>query len=89
MRGTPAYVDGTVYFGCEDGRLYAFEALDGTEQLSPLGQTLENASIFSSPVYDGQQLYIVATNAEVFALDLERNTIVWRTNPLVVDEEGG
>lgn len=89
VRGTPAYVHGTVYFGCEDGRLYAFDALDGTEQASPLGETLENASIFSSPVYDGQRLYVVATNAEVFALDLERNTIVWRTNPLEVDGEGG
>jgi outer membrane protein assembly factor BamB len=89
VRGTPAYVDGIVYFGCEDGRLYAFDALDGTEQVSPLGETLENASIFSSPVYDGQRLYVVATNAEVFALDLERNVMVWRRNPLEVDEEGG
>ncbi len=89
VRGTPAYVDGTIYFGCEDGRLYALDALDGTEQSSPLGGTLENASIFSSPVYDGQRLYVVATNAEVFALDPERNAVLWRTNPLEVDEEGG
>jgi glucose dehydrogenase len=33
-------------------------------------------------------LYIVATNAEVFALDPERNAVVWRTNPLQADEEG-
>jgi len=89
VRGTPAYVNGTVYFGSEDGRLYAFNAQDGTEQSSPLGETLQNASIFSSPIYDGQRLYIVATNAEVFALDPERNAVVWRTNPLQADEEGG
>jgi outer membrane protein assembly factor BamB len=89
VRGTPAYVDGVVYFGSENGRLYAFDAFDGSEQLSPLGETLENAAIFSSPTYDGQRLYVVATNAEVFALDVERNAIVWRTNPLETDEEGG
>jgi len=88
VRGTPAYVDGTVYLGCEDGKLYAFNAQDGADQLSPLGETLQNASIFSSPIYDGQQLYVVATNAEIFALDLERNTVLWRTNPLEADEEG-
>lgn len=88
VRGTPAYVGGIVYFGCEDGRLYAFDALDGTEQPSPLGSTLESASIFSSPVYDGQRLYVVATNGEVLALDPERNAVLWRTNPLQVDEEG-
>ena len=88
VRGMPVYIDGAVYFGCEDGRLYAFDALDGTERPSPLGATVENASIYSSPVYDGQRLYVVATNGEVLALDPERSAILWRTNPLAAGEEG-
>jgi outer membrane protein assembly factor BamB len=88
VRGTPAYVDGVIYIGSEDGQLYAFSAADGTQQVSPLGQTLANASIFTSPVYDGQRLYVVATNAEVYALDLSTNAVLWKTNPLQTSEEG-
>jgi outer membrane protein assembly factor BamB len=82
VRGSPAYVDGTLYFGCADGRLYAFDARTGQETISPLGQQIENASIYASPVYDGQQLYVVATSGDVFALDPSRSAIVWQTNPL-------
>jgi outer membrane protein assembly factor BamB len=88
VRGTPAYVDGVVYIGSENGQLYALSVADGAEQTSPLGQTLANASIFTSPIYDGQRLYVVATNAEVYALDLSRNAVLWKTNPLQASEEG-
>ena len=88
VRGTPAYVDGVVYIGSENGQLYALSAADGTEQTSPLGQALANASIYTSPIYDGQRLYIVATNAEVYALDVSRNAVLWKTNPLQASEEG-
>jgi outer membrane protein assembly factor BamB len=87
VRGSPAQVDGTLYFGCGDGRLYAFEAQGGQETLSPLGQQIENASIFASPIYDGQQLYVAATNGAVFALDPESNAVVWQVNPLERDRE--
>jgi outer membrane protein assembly factor BamB len=87
VRGTPALANGILYFGCEDGRLYAFDAQEGTEVISPLGQTLEDASIYTSPVFDGTRLYVVATNGQVFALDPERNAIVWQTNPLNTEQE--
>ena len=41
----------------------------------------------TAPVYDGKQLYIVASDGQVFALDLERKAIVWKTNPLDKDQE--
>jgi outer membrane protein assembly factor BamB len=85
VRGSPAHVNGTLYFGCADGKLYAFDAQSGQETISPLGQQIENASIYASPVYDGQQLYIVATNGAVFALDPVQNTVVWQVNPLERD----
>jgi len=87
IRGSVAYVDGTVYCGSEDGQLYAFDAQSGAQTASPLGQQIEDASIHTAPVYDGEQLYIVATDGQVFALDLERKAIVWRTNPLEQDQE--
>jgi outer membrane protein assembly factor BamB len=82
VRGTPVLVNGVLYTGCEDGQLYAFDASNGMPQISPLGNAAEGASIFTSPVYDGNQLYVVATNGEVFALNLEANQVVWRNNPL-------
>jgi outer membrane protein assembly factor BamB len=87
VRGSPAHVDGTLYFGCADGQLYAFDAQSGQPTVSPLGQQIEKASIYASPVYDGQQLYVVATTGDVFALDPSRNAIVWQTNPLEQDRE--
>jgi outer membrane protein assembly factor BamB len=86
IRGTPAYVNGKIYIGNENGKLYAFDAQKGTESASPLGEKLEKASIFTSPVFDGQYLYIVATDGTVFALDLETNTRVWQKNPLTDQE---
>jgi outer membrane protein assembly factor BamB len=86
VRGTPAYADGMLYFGSESGKLYAFAAEDGTEGLSPLGEQL-GAAIYTSPVFDGQHLYIVATDGQIMALDLDRSVVAWRVNPLDRDEE--
>jgi outer membrane protein assembly factor BamB len=82
IRGTPAHAAGNVYIGCENGRLYAFDAETGSEKLSPLGQQANEASLFASPVYDGQYLYVVANDGRVFALDPAENDIVWQVNPL-------
>jgi outer membrane protein assembly factor BamB len=81
-RGTPAYANGTLYFGGENGQLYAFDATSGQEKASPLGVQLEGASIYTSPVFDGQRLYVVATDGRVFALDPEKGQVVWQRNPL-------
>lgn len=85
VRGTPVLVDGILYTGCEDGQLYAFSADTGLPQASPLGNVAEGASIYTSPVFDGQTLYVVATDGEVLALDLEANQTIWRSNPLSSD----
>ncbi|MBN1936750.1 MAG: PQQ-binding-like beta-propeller repeat protein [Anaerolineae bacterium] len=87
VRSQPAFVDGWLYFGCEDGKLYVFNADDGTKRASPLGDKVEKASIHTTPVYDGKHLYVVATDSTVYALDLERNVIVWEKNPLTAQEE--
>ncbi len=87
VRGTPAYVNGTLYFGCESGRLYAFDARTGEAKPSPLDEPLRRASIYTSPVFDGQRLYIVATDGQVIALDPERNVTVWKVNPLELERE--
>jgi len=85
IRGSLAFEDGTVYCGSADGQLYAFDAQTGAQTASPLGQQIDNAAIHTAPVYDGKQLYIVATDGQVFALDLEHKAIVWKTNPLDQD----
>ncbi len=87
VRGTPSYVNGTLYFGCENGRLYAFDARSGEERPSPLSEPLPRASIYTSPVFDGQYLYVVATDGQVLALDPQRNLTVWKVNPLELERE--
>lgn len=87
VRGTPAYANGMLYFGCEDGQLYAFEAQDGSQGVSPLGQRIEKASIFTSPVYNGEYLFVVATDGRVFALDPQRSAVVWEASPLSAEDE--
>jgi outer membrane protein assembly factor BamB len=88
IRGTAAYVgsptlpDAKVYVGCGNGHLYALDAQTGIEGLSPLGERAEEASLYASPVFDGQLLYVVATDGRVFALDLETNAPRWEKNPL-------
>ena len=86
IRGTPAHVNGKIYIGCENGQLYVFDAQTGTQSASPLGETLDKVSIFTSPVFDGQYLYVVATDGTIFALDLEKNVRVWEKNPLTDQE---
>ena len=87
MRGTPAYASGVLYFGSEDGQLYAFEAQDGSPGISPLGQRIDKASIYTSPVYNGEYLFVVATDGQVFALDPQRSAVVWEANPLSAENE--
>jgi outer membrane protein assembly factor BamB len=88
IRGTAAFVSapapsvGKVYVGCENGQLYTFDAQTGIEALSPLGQQVQEASLYSAPAFDGQHLYVVATDGRVYALDPERNAILWQANPL-------
>lgn len=82
VRGMPAFANGKLYFGCENGQLYAFDAQTGDEVISPLGQKIEKASIYASPVFNGQNLFILSTDGTVYALDLEMNAIVWEKNPL-------
>ncbi len=85
IRSSPVWVNGKVYCGCEDGQLYALNADNGQQSLSPLPK-MDKASIFTTPVYDGQYLYVVATDGQVFALDIQENTIVWNKNPFVSQE---
>jgi glucose dehydrogenase len=40
-------------------------------------------------VFGGGYLYIVATSGQVFALDLDKQQIVWQNNPLNTKEQEG
>ena len=75
--GTPAYVNGKLYVGCDDGRLYTFDAQSGTPDISLLGPELGGAAIYASPVFDGELLYVAAASGQVYAIDPDRDVIVW------------
>ena len=75
--GTPAYVNGKLYVGCDDGRLYTFNAQSGTPDIALLGPELGGAAVYASPVFDGELLYVAAASGQVYALDPDRDVIVW------------
>jgi outer membrane protein assembly factor BamB len=81
-RGTPAYVNGTIYIGSETGQLHAFDARSGAPAISPLGVQTKPASIYTSPVFDGRYLYVASTDGQVFALDPQKQQVVWQVNPM-------
>jgi outer membrane protein assembly factor BamB len=80
-RGTPAYVDGKIYIGSETGQLHAFDAQSGDPAMSPLGTQTKQSSIYTSPVFDGKYLYVASTDGQVYALDLQKQQVVWQVNP--------
>jgi len=76
---SPAVVDGTVYFGSDDDRVYALDAQNGTEQWS----FFAGANVRSSPavvngtVYIGSGDFSSTTDGTVYALDAQNGTQLW------------
>jgi outer membrane protein assembly factor BamB len=91
IRGSPAVVGGTAYFGSTDYTLYAVDAADGTEQWTfDIGGTV-NAS---PAVVDGVVYVGSGYDGPVYALNAADGTEQWRyesakpgyTSPVVTDD---
>ncbi|HET8521982.1 MAG TPA: PQQ-binding-like beta-propeller repeat protein [Thermomicrobiales bacterium] len=86
---SPAVVDGAVYFGGNDGRLYAVDALDGSERWH--FQT-EGHQISSPALADGMA-FIGSDDDHIYAVDTATGKEQWRfdagsyvyASPVVVD----
>jgi outer membrane protein assembly factor BamB len=75
---SPVVIDRTVYFGCEDGQLYALSTISGNVRWStPLG-----GSIKSAPAYYGGTLYVGDYGGYMNAVDAKTGKLVWQSGSL-------
>jgi eukaryotic-like serine/threonine-protein kinase len=82
IKASPAYSDGTVYFGASDGNLYAVSAADGTLNWS----FPTNGSIRSAPiVYEGS-VYFGSDNNSLYAIRASNGELAWR-GPFVTKDD--
>jgi outer membrane protein assembly factor BamB len=74
--GTPAISDGPVYFGSDDGNLYAVDALTGGLKWKFLTQGF----VRSQPAIVGGLVYFASDDGYLYALEAQNGTQVWRTD---------
>ncbi len=74
VEGSPAIYEGKVYFGGNDGFLYAVNLETGLL----VWKFNAEAEILSSPVADGGIIYFSAANDVLYALDAKTSKLIWR-----------
>lgn len=74
VESSPAFYEERLYFGANDGHLYAVDAKDGTL----LWQFYSGAEILSSPIAEGGMVFFSASNDILYALDAVTGEMVWR-----------
>ena len=71
---SPAFIDGVVYFGAGDGRVYAVDAASGREKWS--AQT--GGRVRGSPAVDASRVYVGAADGRVYAFDRASGGVRWK-----------
>ncbi len=73
---SPAYYNGTVYVGCDDNKLYAFDT-SGTLKWS---QETDGYFGQNSPIVDNGKVYINCSSGSIYAFDAETGNMVWKND---------
>lgn len=73
VHSSPAIVEGMLYIGGTDGKLYAVDADTG----SPIWIYQTGGPIFSSPAVAYGKVYFLSTDGNVYALDANTGALVW------------
>lgn len=93
MFGSPAYANGTVYYGAEDGYFYALDANSGTEKW----KYKTNDIINCTPTVVNDIVYFHSYDQYLYALNASSGSLIWKfkqsfstdvvnfSNPTVVD----
>ena len=89
VNSSPAVVDGAVYIGSDDGRLWSFEAKGGATRWS----TRVGGAVRSSPAVAGGSVFVGSDSGRVYALSARTGRVRWSRglggrvtgSPLVVD----
>ncbi len=75
---SPLVIDGTVYFGCESGELFALNARNGhTRWVTQLG-----GAIKAAPAYYGGKLFVGDYGGHMNAVDAKTGKLVWQSGSL-------
>jgi outer membrane protein assembly factor BamB len=75
---SPVVIDRTVYFGCEDGNLYALSTLSGDVRwTADLG-----GAIKAAPAYYGGRLYVGDYGGYMNAVDAKTGKLIWQSGSL-------
>lgn len=75
---SPIVIDRTVYFGCEDGNLYALSTVSGNVRWA----TGLGGPVKSAPAYYGGKLFVGDYGGYMNAVDAESGELVWQSGSL-------
>lgn len=76
----PAYSNGFIYFGFSDGSLVSFNAKTGTPQWEiSLNRNTRFKDIDSSPIIDGDAIYINSYDDSLYCLSKNKGEILWKS----------
>ena len=71
---SPVYRDGVVYFGGDDGNVYAVDARDGHQRW----KRKTDGPVPSTPAIDGDTLYVGSYDGKFYALDARTGAMRWK-----------
>lgn len=73
IRSTPAYSEGKIVFGCDDGYIYVVEKITG----AILWKFKTDASIQATPVIKDTIIYIGSSDKKFYAINLKNGGLIW------------
>jgi outer membrane protein assembly factor BamB len=71
---SPVYADGTIYFGGDDGNVYAVAAADGRQRW----KRATGGPVAATPAIAGDTLYVGSYDGRFYALDARTGTARWK-----------
>ncbi len=82
---SPVVVDDSVYFGCEDGKLYSVSTVNGDVRWS----TQLSGPVKAAPAYYGGRLYVGDYGGSMNAVEAKTGRLIWSTGSLGTGISGG
>jgi outer membrane protein assembly factor BamB len=82
---SPVVVDRSVYFGCEDGKLYSLSTISGDVRWA----TQLSGSVKAAPAYYGGRLFVGDYGGSMNAVDAQTGKLIWSTGSLGTGISGG
>jgi outer membrane protein assembly factor BamB len=82
---SPVVVDNSVYFGCEDGKLYSLSTVNGNVRWA----TQLGGPVKAAPAYYGGRLYVGDYGGDMNAVEAKTGKLLWQTGSLGTGVSGG